>query len=70
MQPKVAAISNEDLTPRFSKVELTAQAMHSLMRSEEWNAIDFRNAQIVSLVESAEPKCDIALDNWALANLF
>jgi hypothetical protein len=70
MPMNAAAISNEDLRPQLSKTQLTAQDISSLMRSEEWNAIESRYAQIVFLIEFAQTECDIALDNWILANIF
>jgi hypothetical protein len=75
MPPKAAAIPNEAFRPQPSSTQLIAQDIHSFMRSEawngmEWNGINSRNARIVRVVKFAQTQCNITLDNRILTDIF
>jgi hypothetical protein len=70
MPPKTTVIPREVLEPLLRVTPLTAQDIRAAMRSDQWNTLQSRNAQIGFLAEFAERECGIQLPNLSLAEAF
>jgi hypothetical protein len=70
MPPKTPAIPREVLEPLLCATPLTAQDIRAVVRSDQWNTLQSRNAQVAFLAELAERQCGIQLLNPSLAEAF
>jgi hypothetical protein len=52
MPPKAAPIPNDILETKLASTPLSGQDVCALLRSEAWNGLDSRNAQLAFLDES------------------
>jgi hypothetical protein len=51
MPPKVKPIPRELLEPALYSSGITGQDIRALLRSSEWQALEFRNSQVASKVD-------------------
>jgi hypothetical protein len=70
MPPKTPAIPSDTLDERLAHTPLSGQDLRALLRSEVWNALDSRNAQLVFLDEFARVECGKPLNSGHLADVF
>jgi hypothetical protein len=70
MPLKAPPMPREVIEPLLSPSRLTARDSRALLRSEGWNCLESRNAQLVFLADFAEIECGITLDTQQLADLF
>jgi hypothetical protein len=70
MPLKAPAMPRELIQPRLSPSRSTAQDSRALLRSEEWNCLESRNAQLVFLADFAEIESGITFETQELAGLF
>jgi hypothetical protein len=64
------AIPREALEPLLRVATLTAQDICAAMRSDQWNTLQSRNAQVAFLAEFAEREYGIQFLNLSLAEAF
>jgi hypothetical protein len=70
MPPKAPVIPCDTVERALRSPRLSGQAIRALLRSESWNALDSRNAQLVFLEEFARTECGIPLDSGHLSDPF
>jgi hypothetical protein len=70
MPPKAAALSREEIEPQLQYTGLSAQDIRSLLRQDEWRAIDSRNQQLLFLCDFAQEECGITLSAAIVARVF
>jgi hypothetical protein len=70
MPPKAPVIPYETVERALRSTRLSGQDIRALLRSESWNALDSRNAQLVFLQGFARTECGIPLDSGHLSDVF
>jgi hypothetical protein len=58
------------IEPLLSTSRLTTQDSRALLRSEAWNCLESRNAQLIFLADLVETECGIPFDTQDFAELF
>jgi hypothetical protein len=61
MPPKTAAIPQEEIELRLHAIALLGQDIRTFLRTEGWNRLGSRNAQVAFLLEFAATDCGIQL---------
>jgi hypothetical protein len=57
MPPETATIPREEFEPQLHVTTLTRQDIRALLRSNGWNRLEPRNAQLAFLLEFAATDC-------------
>jgi hypothetical protein len=70
MPLKVSVIPYDTVERALRSTRLLEQDIQALLRSESWNALDSRNAQLVFLEAFARTECGIPLDSGHLSEVF
>jgi DNA-directed RNA polymerase sigma subunit (sigma70/sigma32) len=70
MPPMAGPIPLEALEPALYSRGMTAQDVRALLRSSKWQALEFRNNQVIFLCEFAETNTTSTLSTEDIANIF
>jgi hypothetical protein len=70
MPPKATPIPQNNIANKLASTSLSGQNVRALLRSEAWNELDSRNAQLVFLDTLAWIDCAFAIDSGHLAGIF
>jgi hypothetical protein len=70
MPPKAAPIPQDTMANKLASTPFLGQDVRALLRSEAWNELDSRNAQLVFLDAFARIDCTVPLDSGHLAGVF
>jgi hypothetical protein len=70
MPPKAVPIPNDVMETKLASAPLSGQDVRALLRSEAWNGLDSRNAQLTFLDGFARTDCAVPLDSGHLEDIF
>jgi hypothetical protein len=70
MPPKAPALTREEIEPRLYATGLPAQDIRSMLRCDEWRALESRNEQLVFFCDFAQAECAVTLSAAIVAQVF